>query len=159
MRDASIDDGFSPEDQRDMEPSDNELSGVDVDVDSGIDVGFDFLEDMEPGLETGMENVSAKAEASRGGVNGGITQEDVTDFRARWADIQASFIDDPRRACEQADNLVDVVLKRITDYFARGRDDLVRQWDRGNDPTSTEDLRMAIMGYRRLIDRLLDAEL
>ena len=58
-----------------------------------------------------------------------------------------------------ADNLVDVVLKRITEYFARGRTDLVRQWDRGNEPTSTEDLRIAMKGYRGLIDRLLEAEL
>jgi hypothetical protein len=165
MRDASSDDGYSLSEPGDIEPSDNDSSGVDVELDSDIDVGFDFLEDMEPdlgtspGQPTDVEPASETTRATPTESQGGITQDDVTDFRVRWADIQASFIDDPRRACEQADNLVDVVLKRITDYFARGRDDLVRRWDRGNEPTSTEDLRMALKGYRGLIDRLLETEL
>jgi hypothetical protein len=159
MDDASSDDGYFLNEPGNIEPSDNDLSGVDVDLDSDVDVGFDFLEDMEPDLPMDVEAASKMAEATPAKESGGFTREDATDFRARWADIQASFIDDPRRACEHADNLVDGVLKRITDHFARGRDDLVRQWDRGNEPTSTEDLRVAMKGYRGLIDRLLEAEL
>jgi hypothetical protein len=161
MREGASDEAYFAGEPGDIEPSDNDLSGVDVDSD--IDVGFDFLEDLEPDRGTdigsGSGQTSETPEETPPGVSGGISRDDVTDFRGRWADIQASFIDDPRRACEQADNLVDVVLKRISDYFARGRDDLVRQWDRGNEPTSTEDLRIAMKGYRGLIDRLLEAEL
>ena len=57
------------------------------------------------------------------------------------------------------DNLVDLVLKRLTGGFARERKDLVRTGDRGSEPTDTEDLRVAIKGYRALVDRLLTTEL
>ena len=51
------------------------------------------------------------------------------------------------------------MLKRLTERFARERNDLVRTWDRGSEPTDTEDLRVAIKGYRGLVDRLLTTEL
>jgi len=147
MRDASKDDGFG---LPDMEGSD---AGVEVE---GLDVGFDFLEDV--GAEAGEANGAAtsRPRASR---KDGMTSEDVTEFRSRWADVQASFIDDPHRACEQADNLVDLVLTRLTERFAKERKELVLKWDRGHERTETEELRVAMKGYRALIDRLLTAEL
>ncbi|MFV1987559.1 MAG: hypothetical protein ACC682_09755 [Gemmatimonadota bacterium] len=164
MRDLSMDDGFGlPEIDGDV--SDVDVQGVDVDVDDvdvsdmaveGLDVGFDFLENVDPMNEGNGVPTDGPA---RQDSSDGITEEDVTEFRARWADIQASFIDDPHRACEQADNLVDLVLKRLTERFARERNDLVRTWDRGSEPTDTEDLRVAIKGYRGLVDRLLTTEL
>ncbi len=162
MRDLSMDDGFGlPEIDGDV--SDVDVQGTDVDdVDvndmavEGLDVGFDFLENVDPLNEENGVPVESPASSESGE---GITEEDVTEFRARWADIQASFIDDPHRACEQADNLVDLVLKRLTERFARERNDLVRTWDRGSEPTDTEDLRVAIKGYRGLVDRLLTTEL
>src|SRR4051812_31872119 len=33
-------------------------------------------------------------------------QPDAADFRARWTNIQTSFVDEPRAAVEQADSLV-----------------------------------------------------
>lgn len=146
MREASSDDGFG---LPDMEGSD---AGVEVE---GLDVGFDFLEDVEadPGEGNGIQ--ATKASSSKDG----MTSEDVAEFRARWADVQASFIDDPHRACEQADNLVDLVLTRLTERFAKERKQLVLKWDRGHERTETEELRVAMKGYRTLIDRLLTAEL
>jgi len=166
MRDVSSDDGLYLPEPGEPKPFENETSGVDIELDPEIDVGFDFLEDREPAVGADDGEASAaddgvfQVEAGRPGTSeGGIGPNDVVELRTRWADLQASFIDDPRRACEQADNLVDVVLKRITEHFARGRDDLVRQWDRGAEPTSTEDLRVAMKGYRALIDRLLEADI
>src|SRR5207248_6830442 len=43
------------------------------------------------------------------------------DFNARWTDVQTSFVDEPRRAVEQADALVSDVIKRIADSFGRER--------------------------------------
>lgn len=148
MRDTSQDDGFG---LPDMEGSD---AGVEVE---GLDVGFDFLEDVEAGA-TGEANGAAAAPL-RAAEKDGMTSEDVTEFRSRWADVQASFIDDPHRACEQADNLVDLVLTRLTERFAKERKELVLKWDRGHERTETEELRVAMKGYRALIDRLLTAEL
>jgi hypothetical protein len=159
MHDVSSDDGFYLPDEGEPKAFENEISGVDIELDPEIDVGFDFLEDHEQGGVAEVAEAAPVESSPSMKSETGISVNDVAELRTRWADLQASFIDDPRRACEQADNLVDIVLKRITEHFARGRDDLVRQWDRGNEPTSTEDLRVAMKGYRSLIDRLLEAEL
>ncbi len=149
MREVPMDDGFGL--------SDVDLPDLDSGAsDAGSDLGFDFLQEIE---EPGGVAVGRPATAPGRRSPEGMTQEDVAEFRARWADVQASFIDDPQRACEQADNLVDLVLTRLTERFARERDGLVRRWDRGNEATDTEDLRLAMKGYRGLIDRLLTAEL
>lgn len=159
MRDRSNDE-LGPSDYADDAGETPEGSGVDVDLDPGIDVGFDFLDDAEarPRSRDPNGGQPAPGAGSRGDEDR-MTAEDVAEFRARWADIQASFIDDPQRACEGADNLIDLVLKRLMERFTRERDDLVRMWDRGNEAIPTEDLRLAMKGYRSLIDRLLEAEL
>ena len=78
----------------------------------------------------------------------------VDDLRPRWADIQASFVDAPRRAVEQADGLVADAIHRLAEAFAQARSDLERDWDRGEE-VSTEDLRLALRRYRTFFDRLL----
>jgi hypothetical protein len=80
--------------------------------------------------------------------------EDAESLRKGWGDVQAGFVDDPRRAVEQADSLVAGVIKRLTDSFAGERSKLEGQWSRGED-VSTEDLRLALQRYRSLLDRLL----
>ena len=80
--------------------------------------------------------------------------EEATDFRARWNAIQVSFVDEPRRTVEQADNLVAVAMKRLAEMFAAERANLEGQWDRG-DNVSTEDLRLALRRYRSFFGRLL----
>jgi hypothetical protein len=75
-------------------------------------------------------------------------------FRGRWSDIQAGFVDEPRRAVEQADGLVAEVMQRLATVFADERRTLEQQWDRGTD-TDTEELRQALQRYRSFFDRLL----
>ena len=79
---------------------------------------------------------------------------DATALRGRWADVQAGFVDEPRRAVEQADALVADVMKRLAESFAAERKSLEQQWDRG-DQVTTEDLRVALQRYRSFFDRLL----
>jgi hypothetical protein len=76
------------------------------------------------------------------------------DFRGRWSDIQASFVDEPRRAVEQADGLVAEVMQRLAQVFADERKKLEQQWDKGGE-TDTEELRQALRRYRSFFDRLL----
>jgi hypothetical protein len=76
------------------------------------------------------------------------------DFQSRWSDIQASFVDEPRRAVEQADGLVAEVMQRLAQVFADERGKLERQWSSGED-TDTEALRQALRRYRSFFDRLL----
>ena len=80
--------------------------------------------------------------------------EEAGTFRERWTSIQAGFVDEPRRAVEQADGLVAETMKRLAEMFAQERDGLEQQWDRGGD-VSTEDLRQALRRYRSFFTRLL----
>ena len=81
-------------------------------------------------------------------------ENEATNFRNRWTEIQAAFVDEPRRAVEQADALVADVIKRLASSFADERSKLEGQWGRG-DNVSTEDLRVALQRYRAFFDRLL----
>lgn len=83
-----------------------------------------------------------------------LPAELVDDFHARWNEIQAGFVDEPRLAVEQADGLVAEAIKRLAESFARERGQLEGQWDRGGD-VSTEDLRQALQRYRSFFARLL----
>ena len=74
-------------------------------------------------------------------------------FRARWLSIQSKFVDDPRDSVQQADDLVEDVIKSITDSFASRRDAMEKAWSGGE--TSTEDLRQALKQYRSFFERLL----
>jgi len=81
-------------------------------------------------------------------------QAELQQFRGRWDQIQASFVDDPRRAVQDADNLVASVVKRIAEQFAEQRAQLEGQWSEGKDAT-TEELRRGLRQYRAFFDRLL----
>jgi hypothetical protein len=80
--------------------------------------------------------------------------QEAGEFRHRWTDVQTSFVDEPRRAVQQADELVAGVMKLLAETFARERANLEHQWDRGENVT-TEDLRIAMQRYRSFFDRLL----
>jgi len=80
--------------------------------------------------------------------------DELHNFRARWDQVQTSFVDEPRQAVEQADSLVANVVKRIAEQFANERGKLENQWAQG-DNVSTEDLRQALRRYRSFFDRLL----
>jgi len=75
-------------------------------------------------------------------------------FRSRWTAVQSGFVDEPRRAVEQADSLIAEVMKSLAASFAEERQNLERQWDSG-DNVSTEDLRVGLQRYRSFFDRLL----
>jgi hypothetical protein len=80
--------------------------------------------------------------------------DELHHFRARWDQVQTSFVDEPRQAVEQADSLVANVVKRIAEQFSAERSTLEDQWAKG-DNVSTEDLRQALRRYRSFFDRLL----
>jgi glutathione S-transferase len=79
---------------------------------------------------------------------------ELENLRSRWSEIQTAFVDEPRKAVEQADNLVASAMKRLAEVFAEERSKLEKQWDRG-DNVSTEDLRVALQRYRTFFQRLL----
>jgi hypothetical protein len=80
--------------------------------------------------------------------------DDLADLRARWAGVQAAFVDDPKDCVQKADVLVSDLVEQLTTGFAQARSHLEEQWSRGEE-ASTEDLRLALMHYREFFERLL----
>lgn len=83
-----------------------------------------------------------------------FAEHEAAELRKHWSDVQTGFVDEPRRAVEEADHLVAEVMKRLAEGFAAERTTLEHQWDRG-DSVTTEDLRVALQRYRSFFDRLL----
>ncbi len=108
---------------------------------------------------TGERVVSSNnAPVSQGKENVGdgplFHDDELQGFRSRWDQVQASFVDEPRLAVEQADGLVANMVKRIAEEFSTARANLEREWDTGGD-VSTEELRQALKRYRSFFNRLL----
>jgi hypothetical protein len=76
------------------------------------------------------------------------------EYRARWTAVQGSFVDDPREAVQQGDELVAQVMKSLAESFAHERDALENQLSGGGE-ASTEMLRVALRRYRSFFERLL----
>jgi len=83
-----------------------------------------------------------------------MADDAAAEYRARWQETQANFVDDPRSAVTAADALVAEVMKRVAEEFANERNGLERQWNEGGE-ASTEDLRLAFQRYRSFFSRLL----
>jgi hypothetical protein len=83
-----------------------------------------------------------------------LPQDYSTDMRTRWEGIQTGFVDDPRVAVQQADELVAAAIKKLAESFAGERRKLEEEWSKGND-VSTENLRQALRRYRAFFHRLL----
>ena len=75
-------------------------------------------------------------------------------LRRRWDQVQTTFVDEPRRAVQQADELVGSAIDRLSQSFSEQRKTLESQWDSGSD-VSTENLRLALKRYRAFFQRLL----
>ena len=78
-------------------------------------------------------------------------------FRTRWLAVQSNFVDDPKAAVKEADDLVADVIQGITSSFADRRGTLEKNWNGGGE-ASTEDLRQALKQYRSFFERLLSLQ-
>src|SRR3954468_5584813 len=72
---------------------------------------------------------------------------DADDMHRRWNEIQTGFVDEPRKAVEDADKLVARGIQRLAEVFSTERTKLEEQWSRG-EKISTEDLRLVLQRYR-----------
>jgi len=83
-----------------------------------------------------------------------FAEDELNGYRTRWSAIQTGFVDEPRKAVEEADTLVAELMARLAEGFAQERRQLENQWERA-DRVSTEDLRLAMRRYRSFFERLL----
>lgn len=106
---------------------------------------------------------SDDAPAAPGGAAGFFEDAASEKLRDRWQTIQIDFVDDPRRAVEQAEALVEQVSTQLTESIAARRRELHGRWSKGgttasaahDDGVATEDLRVALRGYREVFHQLL----
>ena len=111
----------------------------------------------------GMEAGYSESGMSKGNGNSNVESspalmplETAQGHREHWTDIQVRFVDDPRDAVEQADELVAEVMQTLASRFAEQRKSLESQWQGGGE-ASSEDLRQALLQYRSFFERLLAA--
>jgi len=107
----------------------------------------------EPGRTEFVENAAPDVCDAANAVSL-FPDNEIAELRNRWNGVQTAFVDEPRRAVEEADGLVASAMKRLAEVFADERSNLEKQWDRG-DNVSTEDLRIALQRYRAFFHRLL----
>jgi len=85
-----------------------------------------------------------------------FANDELEGYRTRWSGIQTGFVDEPRRAVEEADHLVTELMSRLTQSFTDERRHLEARWGEASGTNvSTEDLRQALRRYRSFFDRLL----
>lgn len=75
---------------------------------------------------------------------------------SRWREIQAEFVDQPKRAMQEADELVSELMDRLARTFTEQREQLEARWS-GAEGVSTEELRQGLQRYRSFFERLLAA--
>jgi hypothetical protein len=76
------------------------------------------------------------------------------EFRSRWDTVQRGFVDDPRQAVRQRDELASQVMKSLAETLATERAAFEAQPDQ-TDKASTETLRIALRCHRSFVERLL----
>lgn len=96
-------------------------------------------------------DTTGNADTAEGGF---LPADRMDDLRSRWSDVQASFVDDPQSAVQQAHDLVTRIVNDLTETFTRERSSLESQWS-GGGQADTEDLRVALQRYRSFFNRLL----
>ena len=87
---------------------------------------------------------------------------DAADFRVRWQQTQAGFVDDPRQAVGEAADLIEQTAQALVVAVRQRQRQLRESWDatpeaHGTDPASlsdTEQLRLMMQRYRALFNQL-----
>jgi hypothetical protein len=81
-------------------------------------------------------------------------KNEADQFRSRWNAIQATFVDEPRNAIEEADKLVASAIQRMNQVYSEERAKMEGAWKRG-EHVSTEDLRITLQHYRAFFGRVM----
>ncbi|WP_328611351.1 hypothetical protein OG943_20225 [Amycolatopsis sp. NBC_00345] len=118
-----------------------------VDTEGSVDI----VDTEEPAETAGAHTADQRADSDNAPP---LFDEDaVTSFRGRWQNVQTGFVDDPRRAVRDADELVAAVISALASSFAEHKGDLEAQWQQGE--PATEELRIALRRYRSFFDQLI----
>ncbi|MER7875825.1 hypothetical protein ABTY63_20025 [Streptomyces solisilvae] len=119
----------------------------------------DPLEPIEPLEPAAPAAPAAPAQPSStpNGPSFPVLPKDVHDKLVQRLRYSVSgFVDSPRGAVEEADTLLTEVVTRLTDLLAERRATLRAAWHENDAAVSeTEELRLAMRGYRNVLERLI----
>ncbi|HEY2685205.1 MAG TPA: hypothetical protein VGI93_16925 [Steroidobacteraceae bacterium] len=136
----------SPTDTRDNLPDENAAARkMPADAPEGKDVVMVSTE--------GVAHTRRRKDADAG-LEPLFKAETAEDFRSQWDAVQRSFVDDPKQAVKDGDELVTSVIQSLEESFKTQRqrlNDEVGAAEGG----STENLRVALRRYRAFFERLL----
>jgi hypothetical protein len=110
--------------------------------------------DQRPMPETRAAETRAPARSEDDSLEPLFSPDAARDFRASWDAVQIGFVDDPKQAVRQADQLVRQVLDDLGQTFSSERNAVDDGTDTANQAT-TENLRLALRRYRSFFQRLL----
>ncbi|GAA1207038.1 hypothetical protein [Pseudonocardia alaniniphila] len=82
-----------------------------------------------------------------------VPQQRATEYGRRWDAVKGGFVDEPRHAVAEADQIVAELLEELQKLFHDQRRDIEHGIEA--ESTSTEDLRMALRRYSSFFARLL----
>ncbi|MCF1595453.1 hypothetical protein [Streptomyces muensis] len=94
-------------------------------------------------------------EVTRAGREVLVPREESDKFELRLQHAVAGFVDAPRGAVEEADQLVEDLVGRVGEAMAQRRRTLRTSWQAADEQADTEQLRLALRDYRELAERLL----
>ena len=81
-------------------------------------------------------------------------EREAQTLHSRWDAVQSTFVDEPRKAVEDANDLVASAIQRLSQVLSDERSRLESGLKSG-DEVSTEDLRLTLQRYRVFFSRLL----
>jgi hypothetical protein len=110
-------------------------------------------DEPDPRGAPGRRETPARAGQSADRPTALISPERAREFQRRWTELKGDFVEEPRYAVRQANNLVGEVLDELEELFRVQRGELEHGLD--DESTTTEDLRLALGKYRSFFDRLL----
>jgi hypothetical protein len=142
----------------------DEPPAVDRDEPPATDVAESRAADEPPAAAGTAETQTQSRPGEAGGPLPGETMDersdemivaaDVERLQGQWHEMQAGFVDDPRKAVEEADALIGAAMAALTARFESQRRALTGGW-RDAGTADTEELRMTLQRYRYIFDYLV----
>ncbi|GAA1433335.1 hypothetical protein GCM10009601_55700 [Streptomyces thermospinosisporus] len=122
----------------------------------------DTRRDTGAGSDRGAHDSRGDGLHGSGSGQGLLARDDCDKLTAQLQHAVAGFVDTPREAVAEADQVLQELTERVTHAVTERRRTLRRAWqaaeageDGGTAATDTEQLRLALRDYRQLAERLL----
>ena len=144
----------NPEPRRPLRTSDLAAAGAQPRSPDQSPEGADFRKQRPESGQPARAPARAPRSAESEQLEALFPSDAAARYRARWAEIQSGFVDDPRRAVANGDELVAEVMKSLAESFAHERERLEKELS-GRSEASTETLRVGLRRDHSFFERLL----